>query len=123
MSPVIFHLRKQPQPETLPLVTTPLCTVGLFAKTPLIKIFIIAKILEEPQQKSFFLYPNISDTPFNQISIFHQKVFFPRCDRQTDKQMEIATNLLNWPMGQFSENQIVPKLKLRRNSNYDRRKL
>ena len=33
MSPVTSHQHQQPQPQTLPLLTPPLCTVGWFAKT------------------------------------------------------------------------------------------
>ena len=33
LSYVTFHYRQQPQPQALPLLTPPLCTVVLFAKT------------------------------------------------------------------------------------------
>ena len=56
LSPITCHQRQQPQPQTLPLLTPPLCTVGWFTKT-------------EPKNKTkIHNFCNLSDTLFEQKS-------------------------------------------------------
>ena len=58
VSLVSCHLRKQPQPQTLPMETPPLCTVGWFAKTQK-TFFFLHKILSQ-NFKAHALWPEVS---------------------------------------------------------------
>ena len=70
-----------PQPQSLPLLTPPLCKVGWFAKTQ--KLFFLRqtnhrRVLDTDH---IFLKPNIINLPFDQRSLVNRVALFPRFDR------------------------------------------
>ena len=75
MSPL---LRKQPQPQTLPLVIPPLRTVELFAKTP--KKCVFENCIKSVQSFNKNCLPKPKYQQYALLPEVHQKVLFPRCE-------------------------------------------
>ena len=60
-------------------------------------------MIETLWKKMVLLIPNISDMPFDQRSLVHQEIPFPRWDRQTYKQTDIKTYRKIRPDGRLFE--------------------
>ena len=103
MPPVTCHSRQQPHPQTFPLLTPPLCTVGWFAKIK--KKESKCKISSNNKNnKIAWRRANIIDSLFDQKSPFHREVGFSRWRIHTNRQQtEIADIRLKRPKGRFSE--------------------
>ena len=107
MTRVTYHLSlsPQPQPQTLTLLTPPLCTVGWFEQTKKNKKKVkTQKIIEKTKTIKVQRHANISDTLFCKKSPVHWEVAFPRWHRQTDDWR--TSRLRDWigPEGRCSDN-------------------
>ena len=95
-TPVTCHQRQQQQPQTLPLLTPPLCRVGWFPKTePKNPTNAKTQKRVKPSQKKGFL-----------VLLFDQKspaLLLLVADRGDTEPTDIATSRLNWPRGRFRE--------------------
>ena len=105
---VTFHRRQQPQ--TFPLLTPPLCTVGWFSKMEAKKNqkkFKNQQTVETFQKKGLISFFNFSNTLLDQKS---PALLVPvanggaRHKRQTTVPQTLRLYRLNPPKGQFSEN-------------------
>ena len=111
MSSVTCHQRKQPQPQTLPLLTPPLCTLhNRPRQNPKTQINLTTqKIIATFKRISFYLISlflfddTLSDqkSPTLSVWVAYRGDQLRRYKIQTD----IATYRLNWPRGQFSGNE------------------
>ena len=100
LSRVTCHQRQQPQPQTLPLLTSPICKLGWFAKTDIFVLENMAVYPKNPKKIQFklFFFKSSKKNLVHNFSIIEKHSLSQKLPINTVKKVVTAQTTNRWTL-------------------------